>query len=94
MNDEILERIDELAYDIRMSLETGLPVNVLHENELMMLLEEMEESNVFATEELRNLTEFLLDYDGDDAWNIKNMLCGDPLISNGKAAQTRFFNAE
>ena len=79
MEEEILERIDELAYDIRMSLETGLPVNVLHENELMMLLEETD-SNVLMAEELRSLAEFLLDYDGDEAWNIKNMLVGDPML--------------
>ena len=81
MDEEIFDRIEELAYDILMSLETGLPVSILHENELMMLLEEYEgEIGVMSTPTLTELTEFLLDYDGDQAWNISNMLIGPPVI--------------
>ena len=81
MDEETYKRIEELSYDIKMSLQTGLPVNVLHENELMMLLEEGEECfGIVDIPAVAELADFLLDYDGDQGWNIKNMLVGPPVL--------------
>lgn len=75
---EYIVRVDELAYDIHMCLLTGLPVNVLHESELMALIEPANLSIMQMCPNLYALTRYFLDNGIDDAWNIGNMLVGIP----------------
>ena len=80
-NWDIEARIDELAYDILWSLQADMPVSAFAESELCALLSETDEEVSYdASEGLRELTEFLLDYNGDRAWNIANLLLGGPVI--------------
>ena len=80
-NRDIEARIDELSYDILWSLQTDMPVSAFAEAELCALLSETDEELSYdASEGLRQLTEFLLDYEGDRVWNISNMLLGEPLV--------------
>lgn len=71
---EAAKEIDELAYDILMSLKTGLVVNVVNEYKLCSYIEGCDLSIMRHCPNLRELTEYFLDNGIDGAWNIGNML--------------------
>lgn len=72
--DEELAAIDELSYDILMSLRTGLPVSTINEYKLMCLLEDGDLSVTHRCPNLFDLIEYFLDNGTDRAWNLGNML--------------------
>lgn len=77
METTLTNRIDELAYDIVMCLRCGMPVNVLHEYELLAMLDNGSLDLVNICPHLRELTEYFLDNGIEDAWNVGNALIGD-----------------
>lgn len=75
---EYIKQVDELAYDILMSLRTGLPVSVKNEYELCALLDDENPLDIVQhSKNLYDLQMFFLDNgEQENAWNICNLLIG------------------
>lgn len=76
MTQDMLDEMDELAYDVLMCLRTGIVVSVASEYRLCAYLEGYDLSVMQHCPNLRELTEYFLAHGIDGAWNIGNMLIG------------------
>lgn len=75
----IIQLVNNLSYSIRMSCQTGVPVNRTQEAQLVALVDDCGVS-LSESQELKKLTQYFLDHGYDDAWNIGNLLIGPPIL--------------
>lgn len=74
VDQDVLSRIDELSYDIAMSLRAGMVVSRINEYELFRYLDELPRELLQQSPSFRELLSVMAEYDGDEAWNLVNEL--------------------